>query len=181
MFCAQSTALVPKFIQDLFNPAGSFCYSNFEEKYLQSRFHGNTSILPSTQHPISSSKLSSTSNDEMKQESSHIGHESMPIAKQRRLGDFVRVHNGAKPLLILDVDNTLLFARYFSEEMRINDRVTYFKNEEVTKPNATVTKLHITLTLSVIDERLMSAINIKGAESTEHPVWVSNNKSLKVQ
>ena len=42
---------------------------------------------------------------------------------QERFQRFSQLHNGEKPVLILDVDNTMVYARFFSEEMSIGDVV----------------------------------------------------------
>ena len=178
--------LIPEYVQDLFNTDGSFCYNNFEEQYLQRRFHGKLSNHPSNASSTLPSICSSTvSLSHSRRRQLHEMKEELPpndehdaMSKQKRFENFVRVHNGDKPLLILDVDNTLLYARFFSEEMKIDDVVTYFKDGNETEPNAKVIKLQVALTLSVIDERLVSKL---GSESTEVSVWLQNNNTLRVK
>ena len=88
------------------------------------------------------------------------------------------MHNGEKPLLILDVDNTMLFARFFSDEMRINDIVTYFGEQNVDKNNAKIVKLQMTLHLEIMNGALIDKL---GAEHLEISQWVKDNETLQVK
>ena len=53
------------------------------------------------------------------------------LRKQQRFNEFALRHTGEKPLLILDVDNTLLFVRFFSDEIRCGDTLTYFVSDDI--------------------------------------------------
>ena len=96
---------------------------------------------------------------------------------QDRFDEFVETHNGDKPLLILDVDNTLLYARFFSEEMKIGDIVTYFGDEFVSRDNSKVLKLQLKLHININDCALIDRL---GTERTEIPIWIENNDEFQV-
>ena len=96
--------------------------------------------------------------------------------RQHRFQQFSKVHNGKKPLLVLDVDNTLIFVRYMCEEMRIGDICTYFYRKAVPRDNAMVLQLQVTLTLAVTDRAAMDALNIRMLEQS---VWTDSNEQLE--
>merc|ERR1712228_607207 len=73
--------------------------------------------------------------------------EAHDIELQERFERFCSIHNGKKPVLVLDVDNTMVYVRFFSEEMQIGDIVTYFSSESVQKNNGKVTEIRLTLNL----------------------------------
>eukprot|EP01083_Nonionella_stella_P174067 602352_1 len=98
------------------------------------------------------------------------------IASQKRFESFANKHNGDKPLLILDVDNTLLYVRFFSEELRINDICTYFSSPSVQKNNSKVIKIRLTLSLSIQNNTIIDRIH---KERMDHFHWASTNKELQ--
>lgn len=97
---------------------------------------------------------------------------------QKRFERFSEVHNGDKPVLILDVDNTMVYARFFSEEMCIGDVVTYFSSESVHKNNGKVLEVRLTLRLEVSDNVLIDKV---GSERMDYEYWAKNNELLKVE
>ena len=97
---------------------------------------------------------------------------------QKRFERFAEVHNGDKPVLILDVDNTMVYARFFSEEMCIGDVVTYFSSESVHKNNGKVLEVRLTLRLEISDNVLIDKV---GSERMDYEYWAKNNELLKVQ
>ena len=144
----------------------------YEERYLQRRFHSEQYL-----HEL-----------QLKQRNQLIrfGHSNIDeilnkqiqlnIEYEQRFQRFVTKHNGDKPLLILDVDNTMIAARFFSDEMRIGDTLTYFCSEAVPRDNATVIQLQQTLTLTIINSEIIDAL---GVETIKHAIWIDDNSQLK--
>ena len=146
-------------------------YMEFENRYLRRRFHKD----------VLSPKLTVTTTDEhdMMLPFKHVSSSSLhDISAQQRFDQFTQKHNGKKPLLILDVDNTLLYSRFFSEEMRVNDVVTYFFTENVPRNNAMVVRIQKTLTLNMADTHLIDEL---GSEHLDISLWIDDNKTLCVE
>eukprot|EP01084_Bolivina_argentea_P310952 538179_1 len=135
-------------IKELFN--GKSSYIHWENKYLQRRFYGDDGKSPTSRD----------TND---------------ILVQQRFEKFCTTHNGNKPLLILDVDNTMLYVRFFSDEMRINDTVTYFGDSHF-RNNGKVLKLQKTLHLEIINGQLIDKL---GQEHVEICIWIDDNDTLE--
>eukprot|EP01083_Nonionella_stella_P186367 681990_1 len=125
---------------------GDMNYLSWEKAYIQRRFHRTNAREP---------------ND---------------TASQRRFESLVRKHNGNKPLLILDVDHTLLYVRFFSEELQINDICTYFTSTSVQKNNSTVIKIRLTLSLIIQNNTI---IDIMDKERMDHVIYISTNEELR--
>eukprot|EP01083_Nonionella_stella_P010655 30298_1 len=128
-----------------------FSYMKWQKRYLQRRYHAN-------EYPSSSDK-------EEQEEAQRI---------QERFNRFVQNWDmNDKPLLILDVDNTLIHVRYFSDEMEIGDLVTYFQTNSINnQDNAKVIELKETLTLQITNNKLMDKF---GCEQKEHTFWIQEN------
>merc|ERR1712032_16501 len=77
--------------------------------------------------------------------------EKHDIETKERFEHFITKHNGqsSKQLLILDIDNTLIYVRFFSEECQIGDVCTYFHDGSPSKGNAKIIKLRLTLSLEI--------------------------------
>lgn len=181
-------------------------YLSWEKTYLQRRFHANeflhtlselraelitkkidkrhsqsrdkpisTTISPST---TTSNNNTSIIDDKEKEKQELLQKEAEhDIFLQQRFQRFVIKHNGKKPLLVLDVDNTMLYVRFFSEEMSIGDIVTYFLNDEVERNNARVIEIEISLWLEVTDNELIDEL---GEERILYSYYVKDNDALKV-
>eukprot|EP01084_Bolivina_argentea_P072212 131164_1 len=114
---------------------GDYSYINWEKKYLQRRFH--------------------QSENETKSISEKHENETQTIFKSL-MNKWNTKPNINKPLLILDVDNTLIYVRYFSSEMEIGDLVTFFKtNSKINQNNAKVIQLKQTLTLQITNNQFI--------------------------
>ena len=98
------------------------------------------------------------------------------IELQNRFERFTKNHNGVKPLLVMDVDNTMICARFFCDEMRVGDIVTYFSSIAVPRENAKVVQLQQTLTLIIMNNEL---IDVLGTEMIKHNIWITENAELK--
>ena len=97
-------------------------------------------------------------------------------SNEKKFLEMSKRHNGEKPLLILDVDNTMLFVRFFSDEMKCGDTVTYFENDEVERNNAIVTQMRLTLTLEVDNDDLFEEI---GSEIVQCFHFISDPNSVE--
>lgn len=158
-------------------------YLEYDNKYIQRRFHGNDYLSQIKQK----NKLKVTQDNKNKNNDSLLTPRSLEKVIndkekhetfiQERFDKFSNIHNGEKPLLILDIDNTMLYARFFSDEMRINDIVTYFDNKYVVKNNAKVIEIQKTLNLEIIDGTLIDKI---GKESVEISLSIHDNDTLQV-
>eukprot|EP01083_Nonionella_stella_P269176 910479_1 len=125
---------------------GEMNYISWEQTYIQRRFYPRLSDKPNE------------------------------MVLQKRFESFTKKHNGDKPLLILDVDNTILYVRFFSEELRINDICTYFSSPSVQKNNSKVIKIRLTLSLSIQNNTIIDRIH---KERMDHFHWASTNKELQ--
>ena len=76
-----------------------------------------------------------------------------------------------RPLLVLDVDNTMISVRYFSDEMEIGDLVTYFEDDPQRnyEHNAKVIALRLALTLQITSNEM---VDQHGSERIVHRLWV---------
>eukprot|EP01084_Bolivina_argentea_P127052 224775_1 len=124
---------------------GEMNYISWEQTYIQRRFYPRLSDKPNE------------------------------MVLQKRFESFTKKHNGDKPLLILDVDNTILYVRFFSEELRINDICTYFSSPSVKKNNSKVIKIRLTLSLSIQNNTI---IDLMDKERMDYFQWVSTNEEL---
>ena len=95
---------------------------------------------------------------------------------EKKFHNLASKHDGTKPLLILDVDNTMLFVRFFSDEMKVGDTLTYFENDEVERNNARVTEIRLTMTLEVDNDELLEQL---GSEVIQHYHFISDHKIVK--
>ena len=84
--------------------------------------------------------------------------EEHDLELQKRFKTLSELHNGDKPILILDVDNTMVYVRFFSEEMQVNDIVTYFGAESVSKNNGKVVEVRLTLSLDISHNTLIDKV-----------------------
>lgn len=146
-------------------------YLSQDERYLERRFHEDEYL---TKLKVRNQQLS---NEIAASETYLDDQEGHDIMAQNRFDRFLGTHTGDKPLLILDVDNTMLFSRFFSDEMRIGDVVTYFEDEFVSRDNAKVLKLQLKLHVNITDSALIDAL---GTEHSEIPIWIDNNDEFKV-
>ncbi len=69
----------------------------------------------------------------------------------------------------------MLFVRFFSDEMRCGDTVTYFASDEVERNNATVVSMQFRLTLHVTDNSLLDEL---GAETLLHSISISDESQV---
>ena len=129
-------------LEQLFN--GDLNYMSWEQKYLERRFDGDKyleKIRKERRETFEKEKerhidsLHLINLTEMLEE-----EEKNDIELQNRFKSFVSKHNGNKPVLALDVDNTLIYVRFFSEEMKIDDVCTYFGVDQVEKNNSKILK-----------------------------------------
>eukprot|EP01084_Bolivina_argentea_P224525 379642_1 len=110
---------------ELFN--GDLNYLSWQQTYIQRRFHPEQYLSIRTKErrenfEKESKKHIKNENGNLINLTSMLEEEAKyDIAIQERFKEFTLKHNGNKPLLILDVDNTLIYVRFFAEELRIND------------------------------------------------------------
>eukprot|EP01084_Bolivina_argentea_P084227 152377_1 len=98
---------------------------------------------------------------------------------QKRFTQFAEHMSDDKPLLVLDIDNTLIYVRYFSDEMEIGDMVTFFEGDNCSinnSNNARVIGLEETVILQLTNSEL---IDIYNSEIIEYSLWIydSNNRN----
>eukprot|EP01084_Bolivina_argentea_P085841 155158_1 len=157
-------------LQQLYD--GDFAYIKSELKYLQRRFHSEEYLDElKTKKQYQLIKFSHANMEQMLQEDTALN-----LEKEKRFKRFTEIHNGKKPLLVLDVDNTMIFARFFCDEMRIGDILTYFSSNAVPRNNAKVLQLQQTLTLTITNNEI---IDVLGAETIKHFEWINDNNELK--
>lgn len=148
---------------------------------MQRRFHGNDYVSQAKERnklaTIEDNKTKNNPSSPQSLEKVITEQQHKEVLFQERFDKFSKIHTGEKPLLILDIDNTMLYARFFSDEMRINDIVTYFGDESVAKNNAKVLKLQKTMNLEIINGALIDKL---GTEHIEISLWIDNNHDLEV-
>lgn len=158
---------------------GNLNYMSWEKTYIQRRFHPDEYLKQLREHRremFEKQKQNNPTSDInfeeiLKEEEKH------DIELQERFKRFSEIHNGDKPVLVLDVDNTMVYVRFFSEEMQIGDVVTYFASESVTKNNGKILQVRLTLSLEISNNTLIDKI---GSERMDHDYWATSNELLKV-
>eukprot|EP01084_Bolivina_argentea_P072211 131163_1 len=137
---------------------GNNSYLDWEKKYLQRRFH-KSEYLSKLKSKFKERALAENHREVSFQQL--VTEQELNENKvQSRFDKFIKIwnYNGNKnkPLLILDVDNTLIYVRYFSSEMEIGDLVTFFKtNSKINQNNAKVIQLKQTLTLQITNNQFI--------------------------
>ena len=160
-------------IQELFS--GDFSYIEFEKSFIQKKFHSTTFLKSIQKARENFIKQESSLNDNAKIYLKNEENEDLRL--QNRFNNFINIHNGNKICLILDVDNTMLFVRFFSDEININDNVTYYINDDITDSNAIVTEIRVTLELEINDNILMDTI---GDECLKYDFWCNDAQHVRM-
>ena len=65
-----------------------------------------------------------------------------------------RIASSTKPLIVLDIDNTILFVRYFGDEICVDDAITYYHNG-IEETSGIVTSVWYRLSLKLSDDDLI--------------------------
>eukprot|EP01084_Bolivina_argentea_P252080 423032_1 len=163
-------------LRELFQ--GDLNYMSWEKTYLQRRFHPDEYLKQLREHrrEIFEKQRTNSPNSEIDYEKLLLEEEQHDIELQKRFKTFSELHNGDKAILILDVDNTMVYVRFFSEEMQIGDIVTYFASESVTKNNGKIGEVRLTLSLDISNNTLIDKL---GSERMICNYWATTNELLK--
>ena len=124
--CRAIDALIKSQICDIFSPA--FGYITFIEDFAK-----RLQTLESESSSASGSETESKHDKQDKQNNSSSNLNSNSNSNSNSNQDpnlHVELPDNDKPLLILDIDNTILFVRFFADEIAVDDDIHYFEESK---------------------------------------------------